>query len=135
MFSKDNDSAGSETIIGPSIKVKGGLVGGGNIIVGGKVEGSISTQHNVLVGEKAEIMANVKAANAQVAGFVKGNVAVTGKLELMPTSKIMGNIVAKILVVAEGAQLNGSCQMGVLEKGEAPNPSPVAKVNKKSSSN
>src|SRR3989338_10048012 len=118
MFSKDSAVNGAETIIGPSIKVKGGLVGGGDIMVGGKVEGSITTQHNLTVAEKAEVDADVKAANAQVAGFIKGNVSVSGKLELAATSKILGNIAAKVLVVAEGAQISGNCQTGLGEKTE-----------------
>lgn len=136
MFSKDSASSGAETIIGPSIKVKGGLVGGGDIVVGGKVEGSITTQHNLMVTEKAEVDADVKAANAQVAGFIKGNVSVSGKLELAPTSKILGNISAKILVVAEGAQINGNCQTGLGEKNESiAEPSAIPKNYKRNSTN
>lgn len=136
MFSKDSASSGAETIIGPSIKVKGGLVGGGDIVVGGKVEGSITTQHNLMVTEKAEVDADVKAANAQVAGFIKGNVSVSGKLELAPTSKILGNISAKILVVAEGAQISGNCQTGLGEKNESiAEPSAIPKNYKRNSTN
>lgn len=134
MFSKDHSASGTETIIGPSIKVKGGLVGGGDIMVGGKVEGSITTQHNLMVAAKAEVAADVKAANAQVAGFIKGNVTITGKLELAATSKIIGNVVAKVLVVAEGAQLNGNCQTGMGEKVESVN-DPAAKMAKRNSVN
>ena len=38
--------------------------------------------------------------------------AVTERLELAPTSHVSGDVVTKVLVVADGAKLDGRCQMG-----------------------
>jgi len=57
------------------------------------------------------LVANVKAQSAYIAGYLKGNLVVTERLELAPTSHIVGDVVAKVLVVTEGAQLDGKCQM------------------------
>ncbi|MFH1112143.1 MAG: polymer-forming cytoskeletal protein [Patescibacteria group bacterium] len=119
MFSKDTSSNESETIISSAIKVEGDLNSAGDIIIDGQVHGTITTKANLMVGEKAEITADVKATNAKVAGHIKGNLEITGKLELSASSKIDGNITAKILVVAEGAHLNGHCQMEMPTKEEA----------------
>lgn len=119
----------AETIISSSVKVEGDLTSGGDIIIDGRVEGTVTTQRNLVVGEQAEIIANVKAANAKIAGHIKGNLEISGKLELGPTSKLQGDVVAKVLVVAEGAQLNGHYQMETPLKVEAT--TPAAKVASK----
>lgn len=130
--SKDSTNTAADTIISAAVKVEGDLTSDGNIIVDGKVDGTISTKANLMVGEKATILANVKALNAKVAGRVKGNLEVIEKLELTPTSKIDGDVMAKVLIVAEGAQLNGKLQMSHLEKNEKLEMvTPTNKINKK----
>jgi cytoskeletal protein CcmA (bactofilin family) len=111
MFKNDNHTE-ADTIIGPSVQVEGELSSQGNIHIEGAVNGSIETTANLTVGEGARITANVKALNAHIAGQLKGNLVVQEKLELATTSKIEGDVVAKILVITEGAQLDGRCQMG-----------------------
>ena len=108
-----NDTHGeAETIIGPSVQVEGDFSSQGNIQIEGTVTGTITTAGNLTVGEQAKLMANTEAANAYVAGYLKGNITVHERLELAATSKIDGDIATKVLVVAEGAQLNGRCLMG-----------------------
>ncbi|MEK7496935.1 MAG: polymer-forming cytoskeletal protein [Patescibacteria group bacterium] len=110
MFKNDNN--GLETIIGPNVKVEGDFVSQGNMSVEGIVSGTISTAGNLYIGEQAKVTANVEAGSAQIAGHLKGNVVVHEKLELTPTSQVQGDVSAKILVVMEGAQINGHYQMG-----------------------
>ncbi len=100
-----------ETIIGPSVKVEGDFASKGNVTVEGAVYGTLKTDKDLKVGVNAKISANILAANAFIAGEVKGNVKVTNKLELTDTSKIFGDVDAKTLVVAAGAILNGKCSM------------------------
>ena len=109
---KNDDHGGAETTIGPSVHVEGDFVSQGNIHIDGAVTGTVKTTGNLTVGEQAKLTANVEAANAFVAGYLKGNLMVHERLELSTTSKIDGDISTKVLVVAEGAQLNGRCQMG-----------------------
>lgn len=113
MFKKNEvaDFANAETIIGPSVKVEGNFVGQGNIIVEGTVKGSVKTNGNVMVGNKAKITAAVEAANAVISGEIRGNVTVSGDLELTESARITGDVVAKTLAIARGAMLNGNCAM------------------------
>ncbi len=109
---KNESRQGTETIIGPSVHVEGDLSSQGDIMVAGSVTGTITTTGSLTVGEGASITANVQAANAFIAGKLKGNLAVTERLELAPTSHVSGDVVTKVLVVADGAKLDGRCQMG-----------------------
>jgi cytoskeletal protein CcmA (bactofilin family) len=110
MFKSDNHSE-ADTLIGPSVKVVGDFSSQGNVHIEGGLKGTLETTANLTVGEHAHVVADVKAQNAYIAGSVKGNLVVAERLELAPTSHIDGDVSAKILVVTEGAQLDGRCQM------------------------
>ena len=101
-----------ETIIGPSVKVEGDFMSKGNVTVEGMVSGTLKTDKDLKIGVGAKVSASVIASNAFIAGEVKGNVKVSGKLELTDTSKIYGDIDAKVIVMAAGATMNGKCSMG-----------------------
>ncbi len=100
-----------DTVIGHSIKIEGDLVSNGSITVEGEVVGSLKTEQVLRVGERAKIVADVKAREALVSGKVNGNVAVEGKLELAETAEVNGDISAATLSIAAGAVFNGRCSM------------------------
>lgn len=108
-----------ETIIGPSVKVKGNFHGQGNIIVEGVLEGSLKTQSTLVIGDKAKVSATVEAKEAKIGGEVTGNIKVGGYLEITATAKINGDIEASSLSIARGAILNGKCAMSAGEKKHA----------------
>lgn len=110
-----------ETIIGPSVKVKGDFHGQGNIIVEGIVEGSIKTINNLYVGDKARVTANVEAKEARIGGEIIGNIKTKGYLEIAPSARITGDIEAVSLSIARGAVFNGKCTMGTGDKAEKEN--------------
>ena len=110
-----------ETIIATGVKVEGDFVSQGDVLIEGRVEGSLKTERDLRVGSKASISANVSATNATIAGEVKGNIKIAERLELEPSAKLYGDVNTKILVVASGAQVNGTIVMGedtsVVQKG------------------
>lgn len=117
MFNKQSQGGVSnefETVIGPSVKVKGDFNGQGNIIVEGVVEGNLKTNGNLEVGEKAKLMANVEAKEAKIGGEVRGNVKVKGFLEITATARIFGDIEAASLSFERGAAFNGKCAMNIV---------------------
>lgn len=112
MFQREDDGArAAETVIGPSVKVEGNFVGSGNVVVEGVVNGSLKTAKDLRVGEGAKIKADVEADSATIAGEIHGNVRANSRLELLPTGKVFGNVEANVLVVAEGAIVNGKVTM------------------------
>ena len=127
MFKNDSHSE-NDTVIGPSVTVEGDFSSQGNINIEGALSGTIETAANLVVGEHARLVANVKAQNAHIAGYLKGNLVVAERLELAPTSHIEGDVMAKVLVVTEGARLDGRCQMSAAT---APATSTNRSTNKK----
>jgi cytoskeletal protein CcmA (bactofilin family) len=123
MFNKEKDELGiksAETIIGPSIKVKGNFHGQGNIVIEGIVEGSVKTNKYLLVTEKAKISASIEAREAKIGGEIQGNIKVQGYLEIDSTGKIIGDIECSEISISKGAILNGKCTMINREKNKEP---------------
>jgi cytoskeletal protein CcmA (bactofilin family) len=100
-----------DTIIAQGVKVEGDFKSKGNIIIEGMVSGSVKTENDLHVGEKAKISANLTVQNAHIAGEVQGNIKAKEKLELATTSRVYGDIEAKTLIINAGAIFNGKCAM------------------------
>lgn len=110
MFNKDNKPEkfkDAETIIGASIKVKGNFHGEGNIVVEGQLEGTLRTEANLFVGDRAKVVANIEASDAIINGEIKGSLVIHQYLALGPTAKIMGDISYGEISIEKGAVING----------------------------
>ncbi|MFZ4648555.1 MAG: bactofilin family protein [Patescibacteria group bacterium] len=110
MFNKDNRAEkfkDAETIIGGSVKVKGNFHGQGNIVIEGKLEGSLKTNASLFVGEKAKIVADIEAQDAIINGEVYGQIKIKKFLSLGSTAKIFGDIQYSEISVEHGAIING----------------------------
>src|SRR3989338_8715270 len=116
MFKKDfplpEGAEGGATVIAEGVKVEGNFVSKGNVLVEGVLKGTVKTDQDLRVSERAKIIANVVAANAVISGEVQGNLKVLGQLEMLPTARVIGDVEAKVLIVSAGACLNGKCIMG-----------------------
>ncbi len=101
----------TETVIGPSLKVKGNFKGKGNIIVEGEVDGSLKTDSFILIGNKAKVTANIEAKTAKVGGVITGNLKIYEHLDITASAQIYGDIQCVSLSVEKGAKINGKCIM------------------------
>ncbi|MGE5590267.1 MAG: bactofilin family protein [Bacillota bacterium] len=96
-----------ETILGRGTEFRGTLISSGVVRVDGKLEGEISHSGELVIGEHAVVVANVKAKQITVAGQIKGNVDCEGRLEIVPSGRLYGDIKVGHLVIAEGAVFQG----------------------------
>lgn len=111
---KENQPASvdTKTIIGASVNVEGDFNSKGDVLIVGRLKGSVKTLQNITVGQSAVVQAEVEAANAHIAGTIIGNLTVKEKVELTKTAKIKGNLLTKELSIEAGAVFNGNCSMG-----------------------
>lgn len=100
-----------ETIIGRNTQFKGVIGGGGSIRVDGNLEGEISVDGDIVVGEQGEVIAEIKACNILVSGLVRGNVSASNKLEILSTGRLYGDVRAAVLSINEGALFKGNSSM------------------------
>lgn len=101
---------GFETVLGASNVMNGTLVSKGNVRLDGEFTGDLDISGNVLVGETANIQADIEARNISIAGTVRGNVN-GNKVQILRTGKIWGDIVARSLTMEEGAFVDGKIAM------------------------
>ena len=117
MFERERDGAQSEepsgtsAFLGKGSRVTGKLVFEGTVRIEGQVEGEITAQDTLIVGESAVVNAQINGAAVIVHGRVTGDVTARKKLEIRAPGKVFGNISSPSLVIHEGVIFEGQCTM------------------------
>jgi cytoskeletal protein CcmA (bactofilin family) len=101
--------------LGKGTRVTGKLAFDGPGRIEGHVEGEVSAQDSLVIGESAVVNANINGASIIVHGKVTGDIVARARLELRAPSKVIGNITAASLVIQDGAMFEGKCSMGASE--------------------
>jgi cytoskeletal protein CcmA (bactofilin family) len=103
--------------IGGSILVKGDVVSSEDLVIDGRVEGTIELgDHSLVIGTDAKVVADLVAKSVTISGVVKGNVMGNAKVELKSTAKVEGDISAPMFVMEDGATLIGKVDTGTKKK-------------------
>lgn len=105
------DPGAVSTIVGKGTELKGNLKSSASVRVDGKLEGSVETSADLIVGEGGLLLANAQAASILVAGEIQGQVRATARLEITSSGRIRGDVETPVLVVNEGGHLDGKCTM------------------------
>ncbi|MFL0267270.1 bactofilin family protein [Candidatus Clostridium radicumherbarum] len=117
MFSdKERNTNKIETLIGERCKIIGSLQGEGLIKIDGFIEGDITWQDDVIVGETSYCKSTITCKNALINGKVEGNVICESALNLEANGKITGDLTVKNLIVKEGGSFEGKCTMLVSKR-------------------
>ncbi|RME75745.1 MAG: hypothetical protein D6784_07350 [Chloroflexi bacterium] len=108
-----------ETVIGPNTTFKGYLLCDGSVRIDGVCEeGVIETAGNIVVGPTAKVAADLIAENVSVSGVVTGSIRAAGRLEILSTGKVWGDVEAGSFLRDEGGYFDGRLVTG--EKQEPP---------------
>ena len=110
----------AETIVAAGMRIEGELKSSGNIKIDGIVSGKVHTSHDLIIGPNAQIDADLIAANATIAGVVKGNITVKDSLTIAGSGKVIGNINCQTLDISQGAYFSGACKMSEPKQAEQP---------------
>ena len=76
---------------------------------GAKINGEISCDGSVKIGQSSVIIGNITATSAVIAGAVKGDIDVKGPVILDTSAIVMGNIKSKSVQINNGAVIEGMC--------------------------
>jgi len=105
---------GVQAIIGPSIVVKGELSGQEDVLIQGRVEGSVKlAQNNLTVGGGGFAKADIHAMVIIVEGEVEGDLIGDERVVIRRSGNIRGNILAPRVSLEDGATFKGSIDMDV----------------------
>jgi cytoskeletal protein CcmA (bactofilin family) len=106
-------SGSSPASIGRSITVRGEVTGDEDLIIQGRVEGSVDLrQHAVTVGSEGDVKADIIARILVVEGRVQGNLSAEEQVMLRSSARVEGDIRAPRLVLEDGARFRGGVDMG-----------------------
>lgn len=110
--------------LGKSLQLKGELHAQEEVVIEGKVEGTIKSDGTVVIGKSGQVIADIKAREIIIKGEVTGNVTGIEKVEIIPLGILNGNIVSQRVVLAEGAVFKGNIDMSVKETAKKETPEP-----------
>ncbi len=112
LAARDTATARSNAMIGASIVIKGTVSGDEDLLVQGKVEGSIELKNNeVSVGQSGRVTADVSAKTVKIDGEVTGDIHGGEKVVISKSGRVRGNIVAPRVTLEDGAIFKGSIDM------------------------
>ena len=92
-------------------KIVGEIFADSDFRIDGDVEGTITCNGKVVIGQKGFLKGSISCANAEIIGTVEGNITVSEILSLRSTANIKGNVKTQILLVEPNAVFEGSCSM------------------------
>lgn len=108
------------TIIGPGTTVKGELESKGTIRIEGMVTGRVDCEDTIVVHESGHVKADLVAGQVIISGTVEGNTFAHDRIEATSQAKIVGNITAPRISIAEGVMFEGQCAMKPAGQMKAP---------------
>jgi cytoskeletal protein CcmA (bactofilin family) len=108
-----------ESVLGPGIHFKGTLTGTGGARIEGSFDGTINLGGPLVVADGAKVTAEIQASAVSVGGSVKGNVT-AGKVEILSTGRVWGDLVTSAFATEEGSFLRGQITMQDEHGAEAP---------------
>ena len=99
-----------ETIVGPNAYFRGEIQSDGGVRIDGIFEGELDITGNLVIGEGAKIVAEIKANNISISGAIKGNIS-GNRVEILETGRVWGDLTINSLLLNEGAYLRGQTTM------------------------
>ncbi len=99
-------------MIGSGTKITGNIETNGDIRIDGEIEGNIISKGKVVVGPNGKVSGEVNCSNAELSGYLNGQINVSELLSLKSSSKLMGDIKTEKLSIEPGAIFTGKCEMG-----------------------
>ncbi|MGH7766499.1 MAG: bactofilin family protein [Candidatus Binatia bacterium] len=101
----------STSVIDQGCELEGRFRFSGTLVINGKFRGELHSRDTLLVGESAELDAQVSVGAAIISGRVTGSVTARERVELRASARIAGDIVTPSLILEEGVVFDGRCSM------------------------
>jgi cytoskeletal protein CcmA (bactofilin family) len=92
-------------------KIVGKIFADSDFRIDGDVEGTITCNGKVVIGQKGFLKGSISCVNAEIIGTVEGDIVVSETLSLRGTAIIRGDVKTRILMVEPNAVFDGTCSM------------------------
>jgi cytoskeletal protein CcmA (bactofilin family) len=98
-------------VLGKTLLFRGELTAEEDVILQGRVEGSIRHARNLIIGPEGSVLGDVYASHLTVEGLVEGDLHCTEAVIVRASAQVRGNIFAPRVGIMEGATFNGRVEM------------------------
>jgi cytoskeletal protein CcmA (bactofilin family) len=102
-----------KTVLGPTVEIEGEIEGDEDLIVQGRILGKIVSRKDLTVDNSGRVEASITTKNLAVSGVLTGNVTASERVEVRKEGKMIGDVKAPRVVIADGAKFKGNIEMGV----------------------
>ena len=99
--------------LGPHITVRGTLTGEEDLLVEGRVEGSVALAGHLIVAESGVLEADLDVQSIEVHGEVRGDIVASESITIDKGAHVSGNVRAPRVIIHDGAQFQGAVEMDV----------------------
>jgi cytoskeletal protein CcmA (bactofilin family) len=101
----------AKNVLTSDVEIKGNLRFSGELTFEGKLEGEITTDGTLHLGDSAVVNGNITAGTVIVRGKITGNVAAKDKIELKAKTELFGDVRSSKLVIEEGVTFVGKTEV------------------------
>ena len=112
---KNNSFAADDniTLLAKGVVLKGEIHVEGTVRIDGRLDGDIQTKGHVIIGEDGLVQGTITAGTVISSGRIKAKVMADERVQLMKTATLIGEVLTPVLIIEEGAKLQGVMDMGV----------------------
>lgn len=100
-------------IIGSKIEIKGAVNGAEDLVVQGRIEGTITLKKHLTIEPSGVVEADVEVQDLTVQGEMRGDIVAAQSVSINTNAKVVGNIRAPRVILEDGARFRGSVDMEV----------------------
>ncbi len=100
-------------IIGQGITINGRLTGDEDLIIEGRVEGTIALNNHLIVEQTGAVVADVEVVELTVRGQITGNIVAGEVVSILTDAIVIGDIRAPRVIIEDGARFKGNIDMDV----------------------
>lgn len=98
-------------ILGSTLVFKGELTAEEDLMLKGRVEGSIKHSSSLRIGEEGSVKGDIKAKHVMVEGKVDGDTYGESSVTIRESANVTGNVFSPKVSLVEGARFKGSIDM------------------------
>lgn len=106
--------------LGTGTTYQGKLHFQGSVRIDGTFKGEVESKGTLVIGKEAKVEAQVNVGQMIVSGHIQGEISATEKVVLHRTANLVGHLKTPVLVIEEGAVLEGQITMGAKGAPAAP---------------
>lgn len=131
-----NDASAAWSVLGKTLVFKGELTANEDLLIQGRVEGSITqTASQLAIGAHGDVKGDITGQRVIIQGKLEGDVRAAESIAIEASANVRGNLYAPHVTLKDGAKFRGSIDMETGNDGSGdtqrlPRPTPKGSKSK-----